>query len=207
MEYARPMTTHIVLLGDSIFDNAPYVNGGPDVIAHLRRMIPPGTKATLLARDGDMTRNVTEQLRHLPSDATHLIVSVGGNDALAEARILSDRVRSIAKALLMLSSVREEFATGNRDMLDAVMRRQRPTAICSIYDGFVNDEVQQRVNVTALSIFNDCITREASRRALPLIDLRVICNEPQDYANPIEPTVHGGAKIARAIVKVVLGSE
>jgi hypothetical protein len=58
------------------------------------------------------------------------------------------------------------------------MRRQRPTAICSIYDGFVNDEVQQRVNVTALSIFNDCITREASRRGLPLIDLRVICNTP-----------------------------
>ena len=184
--------THIVLLGDSIFDNAPYVNGGPDVIAHLRRMIPPDTKATLLARDGDMTRDVAEQLRHLPSDATHLIVSVGGNDALAEARILSDRVRSVAEALLTLSSVREEFATGYRDMLDAVMRRQRPIAICSIYDGFANDEMQQRVNVTALSIFNDCITREASRRGLPLIDLRVICDEPEDYANPIEPSVQGG---------------
>jgi hypothetical protein len=153
---------HIVLLGDSIFDNAPYVNGGPDVITHLRRMIPPGTMATLLARDGDMTDNVAQQLRGLPRDATHLIVSVGGNDALAEARILSERVRSVAEALLTLSSVRKEFATGYRDMLDSVMRWRRPTAICSIYDGFVNDEVQQRVNVTALSIFNDCITREAS---------------------------------------------
>ena len=27
---------HIVLLGDSIFDNAAYVGGGPDVIEQLR---------------------------------------------------------------------------------------------------------------------------------------------------------------------------
>ena len=41
---------------------------------------------------------------------------------------------------------------------------------------------------------------------LPLTDLRVICDEPEDYANPIEPSVQGGAKIARAIVEVVIGS-
>jgi hypothetical protein len=44
------------------------------------------------------------------------VVSVGGNDALAEARILSERVRSVAEALLTLSSVREEFANAYRDL-------------------------------------------------------------------------------------------
>jgi hypothetical protein len=33
-----------------------------------------------------------------------------------------------------------------------------------------------------------------------VIDLRLVCTEPADYANPIEPSSGGGEKIARAIV-------
>jgi hypothetical protein len=33
---------HIVLLGDSIFDNAAYVGNRPDVIQQLRTKIPDG---------------------------------------------------------------------------------------------------------------------------------------------------------------------
>ena len=47
---------HIVLLGDSIFDNARYVPGGPSVIEHLRRVLPGGWRTTLLARDGAASR-------------------------------------------------------------------------------------------------------------------------------------------------------
>jgi hypothetical protein len=35
------------------------------------------------------------------------------------------------------------------------------------------------------------------------LDLRLVCNELADYANPIEPSVAGGAKIARTIKQVV----
>jgi hypothetical protein len=34
---------------------------------------------------------------------------------------------------------------------------------------------------------------------LPLIDLRLVCSEDADFANSIEPSVAGGAKIATAI--------
>jgi len=37
---------HILLVGDSIFDNKAYVNG-PDVINQLRAKLPEGWKATL----------------------------------------------------------------------------------------------------------------------------------------------------------------
>ena len=60
--------------------------------------------------------------------------------------------------------------------------------------------LRRRLAATGLTIFNDCITREAFSRALPLIDLRLICNEDEDFANPIEPSVRGGAKIAAAVV-------
>jgi hypothetical protein len=33
-----------------------------------------------------------------------------------------------------------------------------------------------------------------------VIDLRFVCSSPEDYANPIEPSSKGGAKIARCIV-------
>ena len=45
---------HIVLLGDSIFDNAAYVNGGPEVIEQLRSILPQDWQATLLAIDGNV---------------------------------------------------------------------------------------------------------------------------------------------------------
>jgi hypothetical protein len=40
---------YVILLGDSVFDNAAYVGGGPDVIAQLREQLPAGWRATLSA--------------------------------------------------------------------------------------------------------------------------------------------------------------
>jgi hypothetical protein len=42
-----------------------------------------------------------------------------------------------------------------------------------------------------------------TQRCLPLVDLRPICDADADYANPIEPSVAGGAKIAGAISALV----
>ena len=81
---------HAVLLGDSIFDNAAYVPGKPSVIEQLRKTLPGDWKATLLAVDGDVTADVQKQIERLPDDATHLIVSSGGNDLRSICR-LSER--------------------------------------------------------------------------------------------------------------------
>src|SRR4028119_145154 len=37
---------HVVLLGDSIFDNAAYVAGAPDVVQQVRHRLPDGAAAT-----------------------------------------------------------------------------------------------------------------------------------------------------------------
>lgn len=39
--------------------------------------------------------------------------------------------------------------------------------------------------------------RTAIAHRLPVINLRAICTYPEDYANPVEPSSVGGAKIAR----------
>jgi lysophospholipase L1-like esterase len=196
--------SHVVLVGDSIFDNAAYVAAEePDVVRQVRQRLPHGSKATLAAVDGGRIRDVPEQLRRLPADATHLVVSVGGNDALSRSDFLAAPARSTAEALLGLADIGEEFERGYLAMLSGVLAYGLPTAICTVYYPRFPDRALQRTAVAALTVFNDCIVRAAFVHRLPLLDLRLICTEEGDYANPIEPSAQGGEKIARAIVRLV----
>ena len=196
---------HIILLGDSIFDNGVYVPGQPDVVKQLRAALPQGWKASLLAVDGAVTRGVASQLTRIPADATHLVVSVGGNDALGESDILSSPARMVGEALMMLAEAQQRFAGNYAYMLEGVLGRRLPTALCTIYDT-PTSAPNHRIIKTALALFNDVITRAAFGNALPLIDFRLICSEDEDYANPIEPSAKGGAKIAKAIAALIAGS-
>ena len=194
---------HVVLLGDSILDNAAYVGGGLDVVQQLRQRLPHGWKATLGALDGSTTRDVPGQLRLLPADATHLVLSVGGNDALGSIDFLDAPARSTAEALLGLTEIADGFERGYHAMLTEVLARGLPTAVCTIYYPRFPDATLQKIAVTALTVFNDCIIRLAFFHRIPLLDLRFVCTEEGDYANPIEPSVRGGEKIARALVETV----
>lgn len=195
--------SHVILLGDSIFDNAAYVGNGPDVIRQLRATLPADWKATLLAVDGSMTVNVSRQLEKLPADTTHLILSIGGNDAINNADIMQRRATSTADSLRQLADAAEQFEYDYQTMLRAVLARKLPTAICTVYYPCFPDADVQRLSVTALTVFNDCIIRATFTNGLPLLDLRLICNDEGDYANPIEPSVQGGAKICEVIKSVV----
>jgi hypothetical protein len=190
---------HVVLLGDSTLDNAAYVAASEDVTSILSSMLSGDSRATLLAIDGSVIADIAAQVARIPPDATHLIVSVGGNDAILASGILGESVHSMADALTKLTDLREAFSARYQEMLDVVAGRNLPTAICTIYEGAASDPEFQRLAATALTVLNDCITREGSRRRLPLIDLRVIFDSATDYANPIEPSAAGGRKLAAAI--------
>jgi len=203
---------HLVLLGDSIFDNAEYTNGGPDVVSQVRRLLPPEWTASLLAVDGSMTGNISDQVQQLPKDCTHLVLSVGGNNALAEASRLGISFFGMtgeptSKALDSLADVSAAFESEYRSAVHACLRRKMPLSVCTIYNGCFPDQSYQRIASLALAIFNDVIIRVAIEHNLPVIDLRLICKAPADYANPIEPSSVGGEKIAKAIVSLVTGRE
>jgi hypothetical protein len=189
---------HVILLGDSIFDNAAYVRGGPDVVRQVGAKLPAGWDASLLAVDGAVTREVLRQLGRLPKDSTHLVVSAGGNDALGASFLLGQRVGTVAEALSLLEQAQSHFASDYAEMADAVAATGLPAAYCTVYDTPPSSP-DQRIVRTALAVFNDIITRAAFARGAGLIDLRLICAADEDYANPIEPSVKGGDKIASAI--------
>ncbi|MFN0058942.1 MAG: SGNH/GDSL hydrolase family protein [Planctomycetota bacterium] len=193
---------HIVLVGDSIFDNKRYVYDQPSVIEQLRAKLPSDSKATQLAVDGDVTTDVARQLAKLPKDATHIVVSVGGNDALKQSGVLTRPAKNAAEVFLDLAGIQEEFDQNYRRMLDAVVGTGLPTMVCTIYDPNYSEVERQRIAIAALSIFNDRITRAAARQGVPLIDLRLLFDSPNDYANPIEPSPTGGAKIVAQILAI-----
>lgn len=193
---------HITLLGDSIFDNKSYVGGGRDVITHLREQMPDNCKAALAAVDGARADGVAIQLNRVPDDATHLFVSVGGNDALYEADILQMKVSASAEVFNELSNRASAFEERYKRMLDAVLKLKKPTTVCTIYYPRMEEAFAQKISVSALASFNDAIIRQAFAAGLPLIDLRSVCSENADYANSIEPSEAGGAKIARTILQV-----
>jgi lysophospholipase L1-like esterase len=195
---------HVVLLGDSIFDNAAYVAGGPDVVSQLRDELPNGWAATLCAVDGAVVADVERQLGCVPRDATHLVVSAGGNDALGHADLLNRPARSAAEVLGLLGDAARAFEERYRRMLRTVLRRGLPLTVCTIYNGNLPDPLVQRLASTALTVFNDAILRAAIAARTRVIDLRLVCDQPADYANPIEPSVCGGAKIAEAVARAVV---
>jgi hypothetical protein len=196
--------SHVVLLGDSIFDNARYVPDRPPVIEQVRRGLPPGWKGTLVAVDGHTVEDIAMQLPRIPADATHLIVSIGGNDALMASGLLRESAASIGAALATIAEALAEFRTAYGAMLASVLALGKPTAICTIYDAI---PILGGAERAALAGFNDVISRAAIGTGIPIVDLRVICNHVDDYSplSPIEPSVVGGAKIADAIGRMIAG--
>ena len=194
---------HVVLLGDSSFDNKAYVGGRPDVLTHLRGQLPHPWRATLAAVDGTVAADVQGQLARVPADATHLVISVGGNDGLRREGVFGEAARSVGEGAAKLAEVRERFRQDYGAMLGAVLGRGLPTALCTIYDPRFTDPLRQRLGVTGLALFNDVILRAAFAQGLPALDLRLICDEDADFANPIEPSGQGGGKIAAAVVRLL----
>ena len=209
---------HIILAGDSIFDNGSWVPGDPDVATQVKSLFDANDKVTLLAVDGDIINGVADQLKSLPDDATHLFISVGGNDALGVLGEMQTTVPSIAEGFLHFHKIRKEFERMYQAMLSNALSYNLPTTVCTIYrpclshrnairmlshsESDLTSDQQQKVANTALPIINSVISKEAIKAGLPVIDLEVIFNNVTDYANDIEPSAVGGMKMAIIIKEI-----
>ena len=157
-----------------------------------------GVEVSMLAVDGHYVNDVKAQTRNLPAEVTHVFVSAGGNDALSYAHELRVGHLTSGDLFKRWSRIQREFRHQYRAMLQAVLALGRNTAVCTIYDAVPSIG---ETEVTALSLFNDVITAEASFSGVPVVDLRWVCTESSDYSplSPIEPSSIGGAKIAAAL--------
>jgi hypothetical protein len=85
-------------------------------------------------------------------------------------------------------------------MLEAVAPVNLNVAVCTIYYAVA---VISAIEVTALSLFNDVVTDDAIGRDIPIVDLRHVSRETEDYSpiSPIEPSCQGAEKIAATVLE------
>ena len=213
------MNKHIILAGDSVFANRSYVKEGePDVRDQLADLLDDGDKATLIAEDGGINEDLSKQLDNIPKDATHLFISIGGNDALMHINSFSESVSTIGEALDSLNERVQEFERDYIKMLNNVSKYSLKTTLCTIYNPCFEHssldriiymlpensdlkKLQQR-STTALPIFNNIIFQEAFNFGIPVMDLILMFNDKADYANPIKPSAIGGMKMAKIIKEI-----
>lgn len=193
---------HLVLLGDSIFDNRSYVSGGLAVIDQVRNHLPKNWQASLAAVDGDVTSGIIKQMQPLPNTVSHLAMSIGGNDALIAIDQLHRPTKSVMGALQVLTDIQKNFLQNYQQAVKAATGIGKPLLVCTIYEHIPGLASELR---TALSLFNDVIISTAVQNGLPILDLRAICTEVADYSviSPIEPSSAGGDKIAKALVQAI----
>lgn len=139
---------HLVLLGDSTLDNGPYTEGGPCVADHIGSRLREGSTVSLLAVDGHTTHRVGGQLKNMPSAATHLVLSVGGNDALGHIGIFGrpEVVMDMVGAVSDLTDILDNFQESYRACLDQVLSHSLPTLVCTIYNGAFPDPSVQMMH-------------------------------------------------------------
>lgn len=200
---------HVVLLGDSIFDNRGYVPEGSEVTVLLRRHLGDAHQVTLGARDGSVLADMPAQFKAVAAmreKPTHLVISCGGNDVLGLVGAMQTPVASVLDAAEMLAAWQADFRRDYRAMLDQAQTIGIPFAVCTIYDSVPGLSPGL---LGALALFNDVILREAVMRAIPVLDLRLVCADAADYSmvSPIEPSAEGGRKIAAALAELVVIDE
>ena len=196
------------LFGDSIFDNAVYVDGPENSVSgHLRRISPMDVR--LNAVDGfvtdDVTRKMEREFHTRYGRANGGIISVGGNDALSIVDEFMSPVVNILDAFERIHPHLIRFEASYDRMLKKMLEHfeLENLRVCTIYDaipvsrsGYLTESM-----LMGLNLYNGVITKLANRHKVAVLDLRNICTEDSDYSevSPIEPSFSGGLKIAKAI--------
>ncbi|MEM0942638.1 MAG: SGNH/GDSL hydrolase family protein [Pseudomonadota bacterium] len=192
---------HLVLLGDSVLDNGVYVGEGEPSVSQQIQAALPGVSVEMRAIDGSMVADVVELLDRMPlPEAAPVVLSVGGNNALDKIDLLGDPVEdTFAQAMIRFHGMRERFRQDYVRLLERL--GGRPLLAATVYNpNFQGDEVDLQIPAQgALTAFNDVIQQEVQARDGWMLELRGIFTAPSDYANPIEPSATGGAKLADAV--------
>jgi len=228
------MNKNILLLGDSIIDNRSYVlEGELEVTAHLKKLYlyEPDVSITNNAVDGDTMYDLKNNHLDTPDieEASHIIVSIGGNDLLHNISFLQ-RTSELSKimgkdARIGKWGVKELNPSRNRVFEETYFEIIKPFTkqyetivanlsnhrakllLCTVYEGdLVDSDEFSDVNnssKTMVSLFNDIVYRTANKYGADVLELREIFVRPEDYANPIEPSHIGGGKLAKAMQKWV----
>jgi len=193
----RARHRHVVLLGDALLEAYRSIDKTP---GKFEDALLPGTRdqwKISVVSSAEVERAGPALI--LPGDATHAIIFIEGIHAIEQSGLLQSRPDTYGQKLEQLSLAADEFERTLALLIHAAQAARLVILVCTMFAPNYRDPVRQRTACAALAVFNDRVTKRAAQARVSLIDLRLICNEPEDYDKPTQLSQSGLQKAANVI--------
>ncbi len=188
---------HVVLLGDVLLDAYISIDKTP---GKFEDALLPGTsdqwKISVVSAD-QVER--AGPLLALPKGATHALIFIEGNHAIEQSGLLDARPDAPGQTLGQLALAADEFERRLQRLIEVAQAARLVIMVCSMFQPNHKDPARQRTACAALAIFNDRVTKRVAEARAALIDLRLICNERDDYDKPTQLSKSGLQKAANVV--------
>ena len=177
----------IVLIGDSVLNNANYVSPGFTVYDLIKSR---HENVQIYAADNSAIKDVIKQIENMPNKFntknTYIFVSAGGNDILNlsihqdedTAKVLFDMY------LLLIKVIKQKFPNANIVALNI----------------YYPPNPYYKIFYSTVELWNNLLKKNRSQQGYSLIDINKMLISEDDFTHDIEPSDIGGEKIANAIV-------
>lgn len=187
---------HVILLGDAIL---------PD-IGNLNDPLGPGFNGRLsLVSLKEMSDG-----NGLPNDATHAVVCLEGNEAIAESGLLDGAPAPYRESLARLSFAADAFEHMIEPLITTALGSGLLTLVCTGFKPRYDEPQRQQAALAALAIFNERIISRAVASRLSIVDLRLVVGYPDDYSSATRLAPQGLQKavgvIRRALDEADMGA-
>lgn len=188
---------HVVLLGDVLLEAYQSIDKTP---GKFEDALLPGTRdqwkisvisSAKIERAGPSLA--------LPQDATHALIFIEGIRAIEESGLLDVRSAAFGQTLEQLSLAADEFERTLGRLIQVAQAARLVIMVCTMFAPNYKDPARQRAAGAALAVFNDRVTKRAGEARVSLIDLRLTCNEAEDYDKPTQLSQSGLQKAANVI--------
>ena len=188
---------HVVLLGDVLLEAYRGIDKAP---GKFEDAILPGTRSQWrisVVSAAEVERAGPALV--LPKDATHAMIFIEGNHAIEQSGLLEGRPDAFGLTLEQLSLAADEFERTLERLIHVAKAARLVIMMCTMFQPNYKDPVRQRAACAALAVFNDRVTKRAAEARVALVDLRLTCNEPDDYDKPTLLSKSGVQKVANVI--------
>ena len=178
----------VILMGDSVLNNAIYVHAGKSVYDSLKSKL---SKVINLAKDGATISDLYGQLDKIPVDInntnTYIFISAGGND------ILNKRTELSSTEIRRLFDSYMEFLKALRTKLGSVK--------INILNLYLPSNPRYQTYKTSIEQWNQLIQSSSNKvgEMYNVVDLHALLKIPDDFVYDIEPSESASDKIAYLI--------
>ena len=178
----------VILMGDSVLNNANYVPAGKSVYDSLKSKL---SKVINIAKDGATISDLYGQLDKIPVDLnntnTYIFISAGGND------ILNKRTELSSTELRRLFDSYIEFLKALRTKLGSVK--------INILNLYLPANPRYQTYKTSIEQWNQLIQSSSNKvgEMYNVVDLHALLTIPDDFVYDIEPSESASDKIAYLI--------